>query len=514
MINNLKALVVVLAIALVMFAIAKPFCLHFMAEKDFLRRRNVWFALTITAFVTPSFWLFAAIALPVLAWSASKDTNPLALYMLVFCIIPPVISFELPVVGLNALFRLNYVRLVAFAILIPLAWKLLKSKDNREALKLTKIDWFVLGFAALHLTLLLPYESVTHNMRRWVLHFLDIMILYFVATRACRGRQDIIEVMATYCLLCAVLAPIAIFESQRHWLLYTGIGDAWGDPILRAYAIRDGSLRAQVTAGQSIPLGFMLAFGFGLWLYLSSHIKSRRLTVAFGMLMWLGMIAAHSRAPWIAAVLIFFTYQILGPNGLARFIKSFCVSALFAGLVLVSPVGERIIDNLPFIGTIDAANVEYRQELAKQSWEQIKQNPIFGNPLVLKNLESLRQGEGIIDLLNAYTTIAMYYGSIALLLYLGPYLICLWNAFRPSRISVTGDQDISSLRAVIMALGLGFLFAMGAGGFGPYPTNFSIVIIGMSVTYTRLKPQKDTTQPLPLHASQNRSVNRPGFRRG
>jgi O-Antigen ligase len=494
MINNLKALVVVLAIALVMFAIAKPVCLHFMAEKDFVRRRNVWIALTIAAFASPSFWLFAAIALPVLAWAASKDSNPLALYMLVFCIIPPIISFELPVVGLNALFRLNYVRLLAFAILIPLAWKLLKSKDNKEALKFTKIDWFVLGFAVLHLTLLLPYESITHNMRRWFLHFLDVMILYFVATRACRTRQDISEVMATFCLLCAVLAPIAFFESQRHWLLYGDIGHMWGATEMLQYASRGGSLRAQASAGQSIPLGFLLAFGFGLGLFLSARLKSLSVTIVFSTLMWAGMIAAHARAPWIAAVLIFFVYLVLGPNGLARFSKAFFASAILAAVLLASPIGGRIVDNLPFVGKVGAENVEYRQELAKKSWEQIKQNPIAGNPFVLKNLESLRQGEGIIDLLNAYTNIAMYYGLPALFLYLGPYLFCLWYAFRTSRQWVPIDQEIASMGAIMAACVFGFLWAMGAGGFGPYPTNFSIVVIGLSVAYARLERPKATVQ--------------------
>ena len=130
MLNNLKALVVVFTIAAIVFAVARPVCLRFMAENDFVRRRNIWFALTITAFVSPNFWLFAAVALPLLAWGASKDPNPVAFYMLVYCIIPPIISFEIPVVGINALFRMNYLRVLAFAILIPVAWRLIQSKEQ------------------------------------------------------------------------------------------------------------------------------------------------------------------------------------------------------------------------------------------------------------------------------------------------------------------------------------------------------------------------------------------------
>ena len=52
MITNLKAMIVVLAIAMAVFIIAKPICLRFMAEHDFSRRRNVWFALTLAAFIS------------------------------------------------------------------------------------------------------------------------------------------------------------------------------------------------------------------------------------------------------------------------------------------------------------------------------------------------------------------------------------------------------------------------------------------------------------------------------
>ena len=63
MLLNLKALVVILGIAMMVFIIAKPICLRFMAENDFVRRRNTWVALTIVAFLSPSFWLFVIVVL-------------------------------------------------------------------------------------------------------------------------------------------------------------------------------------------------------------------------------------------------------------------------------------------------------------------------------------------------------------------------------------------------------------------------------------------------------------------
>ena len=501
-IDNLKALVVVLGIAVIVFAVAKPFCLRFMAEADFSRRRNIWFALTITAFVSPSFWVFAAVALPLLAWGAHKDPNPLALFMLVYCVIPLTLRFEIPVAGINALFPMTYLRVVAFAVLIPVAWQLLHSKNQTGTGKITTVELFVLAYFVLATALSWPYQTITEHTRGTFLYFLDVFLLYFVAIRACATRKAVIEVMATFCLLCAVLASLAVFESVRGWLLYVEIGSVWGNPITFAYVQRAGSLRAQVTAGQSIPLGYVLAFGFGIWLYLSSHVNSRFWTVAYGILMWAGMIASSARAPWIAAVAIFFTFIILGPNATARFWKASLVSALIVGLVFISPIGGSMIDRLPFVGTVDQENVEYRQQLATLSWQLVKKNPFFGDPFYAKNLEALRQGEGIIDLVNTYAQIAMSKGLIGLFLYLGPYLIGLWTTFRLSRSWTRPDSDLSLLGAVLAACIFGFLLAMAMGGFGPAPGTFGIVVIGLSVAYSRLGLEKETALVKPSGQSR------------
>lgn len=499
MIANLKALIVVLAIAAAVFSVAKPICLRFMAEEDFARRRGIWFALTVAAFVSPNFWLFAAVALPLLYWGARKDPNPVAFYVLVFCVISPIIRVEIPAFGVNAFFPMNLTRILAFAILIPVALEIIQSQDKKLALKFTAMDFFVLAYGVLQVTLLMPYESSTNTLRRAFLYFLDVMVLYFVATRACSTRQAIEEILASFCLLCAILASLAVFESLRGWLLYEGIAVEWGSGLGGiVYAMRDDFLRAQVSVGHSIPLGYLLAFGYGVWVYLGSRVQSRKLSIAFSVLMWAGMIAAHSRAGWVAGVAVYFACIAFGPKGPSRLVKSALIFAMIFGLVLLSPLGGRVIDNLPFVGTVGQENVEYRQQLAEASWAMVRQNPVFGNPFVLKYMESLRQGEGIIDLVNTYAQIAMFYGLTGLFFYLGPYLIGIWKAFDMSRRSARLDPGLSLLGAAVIACMFGFLLAMGMGGFGPDPQSFSMVIIGIAVGYARLDPLKVAPRVAPL----------------
>ena len=98
---DIKALIVVLAIAIAVFAIAKPICVRYMDTTAYNRRRNIWFALTVVGFASPSIWVYAAIAMPVMFVAAQRDENPLALYAILLFVVPNA-GVTIPVIGIGA----------------------------------------------------------------------------------------------------------------------------------------------------------------------------------------------------------------------------------------------------------------------------------------------------------------------------------------------------------------------------------------------------------------------------
>ncbi len=70
-------------------------------------------------------------------------------------------------------------------------------------------------------------------------------------------------------------------------------------------------------------------------------------------------------------------------------------------------------------------NVIYRQELLKMSVALIQQSPWWGVPNYLQQMESLRQGDGIVDLVNTYLVVTLNVGVVGLVLFLIPYLVTL-----------------------------------------------------------------------------------------
>src|SRR6516225_8015478 len=107
----MKELIVILAIAGLVFWRAKAIALRFSSSADLLRRRNVWFALTIIGFLSPNLWVFAVVAVPIYIWVGRKDSNPIAAYLLLMHVVPPV-AVDLPSIGASQLFGVDNYRLL------------------------------------------------------------------------------------------------------------------------------------------------------------------------------------------------------------------------------------------------------------------------------------------------------------------------------------------------------------------------------------------------------------------
>jgi hypothetical protein len=528
----MKPLIVILVVSALVFGLAKPMALLFSTENDFSRRRNVWFALTIIAFLSPNFWLFAVVAVPLLAWAGRKDSNPVALYVLLLHVIPP-IPVEIPGPGIEV-FDLNNYRLLCFCVLIPTAIALRRSKDRPRGM--TAMDVLLLAYGALQIVLFIPPDlpshiilpdSPTNVLRRAFLFFIDVYVLYFVVSRGCRTQHAIKEVLAAFCLSSAVMAAVALFEFVRHWLLYVDLAAGWGsNPRATFYLMRGNYLRAQVTAGHPLLLGYLLAIAFGFWLYLQLHIKRQNgepatqlltgrlrplgypLVMAFGIwryiqsfiqkrklipltLFWLGLLAAYSRGPWIGALVIYLAFVALGRRALSGLLKASVILGVLGVALAVSPIGKQIMSTLPFFGgSVDIGNLDYRQRLAQRAWELIQQNPLFGDQLASTRLQDLRQGEGIIDLVNSYAEIGLHYGLIGLSLFIGVIVVGLFKTYLFARVNMLREPELASLGACLCACILGTLFMMASISFGLGLEKMYYVLAGLAAAYSALETQK------------------------
>jgi hypothetical protein len=492
-IYSIKRLIVVLTIAAIVFHLAKPIALRFMSGEDFSRRRLVWFVLTAVSFVSPSFWLYALVAVPMFVWADRKDSNPIALYLLMLHVIPPA-GFILPILGNNGLFPIDNYMLLAFCVLLPATMRYRKNREEAVGGRLGAMDVLLLAFGALQVALYTPPDlhfaipdSPTNVLRRAVLFFLDTYLVYFTVSRTCQSLRKMVDAAATFCLACAVMASIAMFENMRHWLLYLEVIGNWGIPLSASTWLTRGSeLRAQASAGHSLALGYLLAVGFGFWLYLKSHVQSGARRIGATLLLWGGLFAAFSRGPWLGAVTIYFTFFAAGPRAASRLVKGTLFALGVALLIMVSPIGDRILDVLPVMGNTVDANIVYRQRLAERGWEIVLAHPFFGDQFPWPEMEDLRQGEGIIDIVNTYLGVALSYGFIGLFCFLSFILLGITKVYARTRVLVHSDPNLALFGTSLIACIVGTLVMIDSSSFILGCEKMFYVLAGLATAYTRL----------------------------
>ena len=118
--EHLRALIVILGLATAVFVFAKaPACALATTVGDFERRRNLWFAITLAAFLAHNFWIFIIVAAALLLFALPREPNKLAMYFFLLFAVP---AYYAQITGLGVIhhfFTIDYVRLLAMAALLP-----------------------------------------------------------------------------------------------------------------------------------------------------------------------------------------------------------------------------------------------------------------------------------------------------------------------------------------------------------------------------------------------------------
>jgi O-antigen ligase len=459
--EHFRALIMILALGGLAFVLARaPACAAGMKDEDFVRRRNLWFLLTLAVFLAHNFWIFVLLAAALLFMAAQAEHNRLALYFFVLFAVPA-IDAEIPGFGfVQHLFSIDYLRLLALVILLP-AWLALRARPGAEPFGRSHADKLLAAYLVLQFFLQLPHTTLTETLRKGVFYaFIDVFLPYYVASRAARDLAALRDALLAFVVAALAAAAIAVFEFGRHWLLYTpletALGVEWG--MLNYLERGDGLLRAQASTGHPIVLGYVLAVALVLAVYFKRVIPPTPFKAAI-VLLAAGLVAAMSRGPWIGAAVMGLAFVATGPRAFTRLTKLGVAALCIVPLVLLTPAGRVLIDYLPFVGTVEAHNITYRELLFEISLGVVLDHPFFGawDFLQLPVMQQLRQGEGIIDIVNTYLGIALASGLVGLGLFCGFFLVVLVELFAAMRRAGDRHADAYVLGQALLCTLLGTL---------------------------------------------------------
>jgi len=361
---------------------------------------------------------------------------------------------------MNLLFTVHYPRLLALVLLLP-AYFYLRKQPTSERFGQLLTDKFIIAYILLNFFLMLSANSLTNSLRVIIFYsFTDVFLPYYVTSRSLRNLQSFREALMAFSIAAMILSAVGCFEAARGWLLY--------DPLERAldvkwslggYLDRDDTLRAIASTGQPIALGYVIAVGIGLYLYLQ-RLVPQKFIWAIGMaLLIAGLISPLSRGPWVGAAVMVLLFQMTGPSASSRLAKLGLLGIISLPFLLETSLGEKIVSYLPFIGTIEASTITYRQRLVEIAIGVILQNPFFGasNYLYSPVFQELRTGSGFLDMVNSYIAIGLSSGLVGLFLFCGFFAVTAWKIFFAMRKLTDKHDERHTLGQALFATLLGIM---------------------------------------------------------
>lgn len=451
--EHLRALIVILVLATAVFAFAHRSACSITTVGDFTRRRNLWFALTLAAFLAHNFWVYTLIAVPLLIHANRHETNSPSLFFFILFALP-MAPFLIPGWGLiNYFIYLSHPRILALVILLPAYFTLLRKNDVPPFGRAAS-DKALAAYLLLTAVLYLRETTFTDTLRQTFYLFVDVFLPFFVISRSLNNLKAFSDALLSFVVAVMALALIAFLEAYEHWLLYQPLNATLElEGVLKGYLGRDGMLRAIASAGHPIALGYLMVVGMGFYLFLQQSIQQKLIRRLGIVLLAAGLIAPLSRGPWVGACVLFIVFIAAGRNPAPRLVGLALAGMLSLLLISTLPGGERAINLLPFIGSTENKNIDYRKDLITNSMIVIQRNPWFGSVNYLKTpeMEAMRQGQGIIDIVNTYIGVTLETGFVGLGLFVAFFALILLDIYGAMRSIPDRDSEVHLLGRVLLA---------------------------------------------------------------
>lgn len=488
--EQIRALIVILFLAVLGFSVSKKLTYPTISSVDFKRWRNTWFLVVISAFLASNYWLFLVLSFIFITLFTKQEKNKMALFYILVFAIPPIQKNILGFGVVNYLFTMDYIRFIVLIILLPVALKI--SKSNNFSFGSIQADKYIAIYIALITFLVLRGSSVTDMFRTLFYTMLEIFLPYYVASRSINNVRQLNEVLYAFLTTAIVAAFFSTFESVKHWLLFNSLPTALDAEFsLSEYLGRGTGLRALASLGHPIVLGCFTAIAIGFYLYLSTGIQNKTYKRVGALILIIGLLTPVSRGPWMGAIILLILYLLQGPVAFKKLSKLMMVGILAFGILAITPSGGKFIDLLPFIGKTEKYNIDYREQLFHNSLVVIARNPLFGSIDYLNEPEmlELKQGEGIIDVVNTYVGITLERGYLGLLLFVSIFASVIF-AIRKSMKSITDKRDeLHILGRSLVAVLLTIMFIISTtSSIASLPVIYWS-ILGIGVAYTRIIKQ-------------------------
>lgn len=484
--EHFRALLFIIGLTLITFWFANKILGEHFSSKELKKWQAIWLATLTLAVVTQNFWLFSVIVLVgVTLYIPTKSSERVFYYLLLICVLP-LEQLEIPgFAGIRYLFELDYSRLMILVLLVPL---LLKGNHTPHLFRLPS-DKYIVGFIVLVSILGFRDNTLTNAVRNALLLSIDIFLPYFLLSRYLKTPEDIKKALLMLLIAIIPLAAVGVFENLKHWFVYKRISETIFDVQgFNGYTdIRGGGIRASTLFASPIILGYVMVIAAGILLYLKS-ISGKQAVINFALLIVIAcLLSSKARGPWVGFAILLTCYMWTSRGGLKKIILVGALGILSLPVLNMTETGSKYIDMLPIIGDTRADTIDYRARLIENAWVVFQKNPLLGstNYLETPEMESMRQGQGIIDLVNTYIQIALPSGILGLILFCALFFGLSRGCYRAIKTLPKDQYSLLQAGRSLFCILISVLFIIGTVSSIDYVPVFYWALAGIAAAYLK-----------------------------
>lgn len=409
----------------------------FFTKQELIPCVLVWSLVTATAFLSGQFWLLVLVLfLGSMHLLKNHRHNILVYYFIALPALPLNMDYGIPspFPGTRHILIINYFRILSIFLLLPLFVKFAQDCYFSKLYHLKKIrfmesssDFLVISYSLLLFLLTFRDEpSLTSALKNIFYIFLVIPIPYFVISRTAGTINDFKKIFSAILLVAVILSFIAYLQVALDWNIYNVLHYYLGmdaDRLVFSKHYRSGFMRVEGSMEHPIAFGYFMTLALGILLVLKKQIQIKNIPFAITFLLFIGVLfLTGSRGAWLASFFLIFLFWVLSKINY-NFLSIYITSGLLF-LISIGAIAKKFLPLLDPYGTFD-----YRISLIQNSLTIIRSNLWLGSASYRETseMEGLRQGQGIIDIVNTYIQVALESGVIGLSLFILIFMVLIYK---------------------------------------------------------------------------------------
>jgi O-antigen ligase len=471
-----------------------------------------WLVLSAASFLSGHFLIYAVVSGICCAIVAKNANARIPATYIALIPVVPMYPYTIPgFLGINNIFNLDHLRVMDLALLLPAAILAAKSRERDHRMVRNGVDAMFFTYCAwLVLLAWLQRSSVTDSARTTFEIALFLLLPYVAISRLIRTTEDMRHALQAIVVSGVLMACVGIMEQHMNWYLYQYIAGALGmeapPAFTNAHEYRWGFLR--IKTSMEGGLGYFLVFALSglFWMRRVRMIEGWRFWAAFAVFI-VPLVFTGSRGAWIIFVLMLATTiafsVIKSPVGF--------IAAIGLSLLAIS-TGQDALQSADPYGSFN-----YRARLLEAATPMVLEKPIFGwnsgaELFATGRLDHLRQGQGIIDIVNTYLSEALSNGIPGFLLFCGIFFCSLWAVLRRHHRGISDGKTFEpAMAAMLSSMVVATVFLLATISTVGHISAYMWLLAALCSAYSSLPDTQETTaDAAPIRRPKLRRRPRPG----